>query len=283
MPVHPRVRGEHAIRDEIEPDHDGSSPRARGTPRSCARCGEPRRFIPACAGNTYSGESFTPPESVHPRVRGEHLTNTLLSQGRDGSSPRARGTPGRSHRADSRTRFIPACAGNTTGELYASSIEHGSSPRARGTPCIKANDEVENRFIPACAGNTRSTCTTSASPAVHPRVRGEHSGACFCARDQAGSSPRARGTPINAVRTAVEGRFIPACAGNTASNFGTAFRNSVHPRVRGEHQLQVGYQGMVDGSSPRARGTPVRAPQARAAPRFIPACAGNTPPCCRRA
>jgi len=74
---------------------------------------ERERFIPASAGNTRSVLMIKPPNSVHPRERGEHGWLKTRARLLYGSSPRARGTrPGGPprHRAH---RFIPASAGNT--------------------------------------------------------------------------------------------------------------------------------------------------------------------------
>ena len=72
------------------------------------------------------------------------------------------------------------------------------------------------------------------------------------------------------------GRFIPACAGNTALSRWNIILNAVHPRVCGEHQIQTRLSPFPHGSSPRVRGT--RRPPIAAFHfcRFIPACAGNT-------
>ncbi len=50
--VHPRACGEHADRQLIKAEADGSSPRVRGTPTLSMPAHERRRFIPARAGNT---------------------------------------------------------------------------------------------------------------------------------------------------------------------------------------------------------------------------------------
>ena len=131
--VHPRVCGElewiHCLND----DTTGSSPRVRGTrpmPRSRRR---PRRFIPACAGN-----SLAP---LDEDVAGF------------GSSPRVRGTRHAARPLRRDLRFIPACAGNSSYVLIFSAFTAvhprvcgelcyiievirdiaGSSPRVRGT------------------------------------------------------------------------------------------------------------------------------------------------------
>ena len=51
-----------------------------------------------------------------------------------------------------------------------------------------------------------------------------------------------------------------------------------HPRVCGEHRLCVSCPSLAAGSSPRVRGTRIRARRRRAAEGIIPACAGNTTP-----
>ena len=70
--VHPRVGGEHenCVKEKIE--HNGSSPRGRGTPHLgwCSRLAP--RFIPAWAGNTSASARPGFPVPVHPRVGGEH-------------------------------------------------------------------------------------------------------------------------------------------------------------------------------------------------------------------
>jgi len=113
--VHPRMRGEHRayIPDVIL--SAGSSPHARGT-RPGTR-GDPARprFIPACAGNTECSQPAAAIRTVHPRMRGEHVTMTMRQAVNPGSSPHARGTHAWAASGAQSHRFIPACAGNTCG------------------------------------------------------------------------------------------------------------------------------------------------------------------------
>ena len=73
--VHPRMRGERGGRLPNTPSPNGSSPHARGTPLMPRGAGGRLRFIPACAGNAGRRASARPPESVHPRMRGERSTS----------------------------------------------------------------------------------------------------------------------------------------------------------------------------------------------------------------
>ena len=193
-------------------------------------------------------------------------------------------------------RFIPARAGNTIfssrltwkGTVHPRSRgEHwvrnpaavrwyGSSPLARGTRRRAAHPDRRQRFIPARAGNTSSQRPSLKAATVHPRSRGEH----FDLRAQRsafyGSSPLARGTHIGPCSRPMQRRFIPARAGNTAPRRRGPRLGSVHPRSRGEHKSRECFEPASLGSSPLARGTPLRRPRRRGRRRFIPARAGNT-------
>ena len=110
----------------------------------------------------------------------------------------------------------------------------------------------------------------------HPRVCGEHDPAYRIESKIIGSSPRTRGTPVQAEPVDLEHRIIPAHAGNTFSRDAALRLRADHPRARGEHQMAGHSRAMATGSSPRTRGT--RRPWAaqRRQARIIPAHAGNT-------
>ena len=91
-----------------------------------------------------------------------------------------------------------------------------------------------------------------------------------------GSSPRRRGTLCLVCLFKLDQRFIPAQAGNTTSRGASSFSKPVHPRAGGEHQTFGVTQQVIDGSSPRRRGTRHRYSFKRIGNRFIPAQAGNT-------
>ena len=152
---------------------DGSSPLARGTRMNVKKLLSTRRFIPAYAGNSYqsiqhqqkarfipayAGNSglrpaFRKSPTVHPRLRGELITENSVVIGSAGSSPLTRGTLIIQFGFELVIRFIPAYAGNSMvnshlaqsptvhprlrGELLVGSAkglyDSGSSPLTRGT------------------------------------------------------------------------------------------------------------------------------------------------------
>ena len=170
-------------------------------------------------------------------MRGELGILSPVSDLIGGSSPLARGTPASITRYAVDLRFIPACAGNSSSPLIKSRprVVHprlrgellsapcrpalcaGSSPLARGTRTSGNRCWRKRRFIPACAGNSRSRTEVTTADPVHPRLRGElHHESLLYDRNY-GSSPLARGTRAFKAPFLMNSRFIPACAGNSAS------------------------------------------------------------------
>ena len=92
LSVHPRVCGEQDHDRQERGSGGGSSPRVRGTESIQPGRAVVLRFIPACAGNSWSKTRPRNRVPVHPRVCGEqfHLLKSEIDF--DGSSPRVRGT-----------------------------------------------------------------------------------------------------------------------------------------------------------------------------------------------
>jgi len=191
--VHPRVCGEQSMSSSIFFLFFGSSPRVRGTVPLVQHVVVTLRFIPACAGNRMKFLGYVVLVSVHPRVCGEQLLFLRATALTVGSSPRVRGTDSVSVVRAVDDRFIPACAGNSSGSggLFHPSAVHprvcgeqpisgcitstcgGSSPRVRGTVHLRLEAHLLGRFIPACAGNSRTSTRPAHVTSVHPRVCGE--------------------------------------------------------------------------------------------------------------
>ena len=213
-----------------------------------------------------------------------------------GSSPPVRGTLRHSPPPRGQRRFIPACAGNTRVAAFIVILtsvhprlcgEHrpvdstenphdGSSPPVRGTLNPTVRNPQNFRFIPACAGNTQSSARLRRYPAVHPRLCGEHLPEAVARVAGTGSSPPVRGTREGDDLRGLVERFIPACAGNTASSKRQTAGNTVHPRLCGEHNVRIVVFTDQVGSSPPVRGTLGTVGSEEFLYRFIPACAGNT-------
>ena len=212
-----------------------------------------------------------------------------------GSSPRLRGTGWRAAALFAVSRFIPAPAGNSrrNGSQPAGRTVHpracgeqevptfpkfpcpGSSPRLRGTDAPTHRIGGIPRFIPAPAGNSLPGCSRIRPDAVHPRACGEQTHRRIGSVEYHGSSPRLRGTDWTDTSIQLHLRFIPAPAGNRASNLVRWCLSTVHPRACGEQPMPLSEKVLTPGSSPRLRGTAAGwfpDPWGR---RFIPAPAGN--------
>ena len=159
-------------------------------------------------------------------------------------------------------------------------IVHGSSPHARGTHPEQAGQWQSTRFIPACAGNAAGRYKGGRAQTVHPRMRGERRLGRDITRSGVGSSPHARGTRMARRPGSARCRFIPACAGNARSASRPEPSSTVHPRMRGERSSSLFCSIPSRGSSPHARGTPMKGPSQCVIWRFIPACAGNATHAC---
>ncbi len=173
--------------------NSGSSPHGRGTQRGRTGSMGLSRFIPACAGNAWTGLLHGQDVPVHPRMRGERSSRSGPGVASHGSSLHARGTPLDGQPRFALTRFIPACAGNAVLRLSLQpwipvhprmrgerrphrqpvEVHSGSSPHTRGTLEGQQMPLLIIRFIPACAGNAVLVTSAPLIVTVHPRMRGE--------------------------------------------------------------------------------------------------------------
>ena len=151
----------------------------------------------------------------------------------------------------------------------------GPSPRARGSLVVRDEGVAGLGSIPACAGKPRSRCRRGRRSRVHPRVRGEAPFGTAPWTASQGPSPRARGSHGDGGGSVSHGGSIPACAGKPASGSRIRGGPRVHPRVRGEAQLDDGRLVYHYGPSPRARGSPPPPSDQLAPHGSIPACAGK--------
>ena len=168
------MRGEHLLDEGAATFWEGSSPHARGARHRDHMVVLHGGLIPACAGSTPQSYDCCWPHGAHPRMRGEHHAREDYQYVRTGSSPHARGAPGRDDVPPAHVGLIPACAGSTptVGALHPAERAHprmrgehdaqstavtsprGSSPHARGALMSIPAALTGFGLIPACAGST---------------------------------------------------------------------------------------------------------------------------------
>ena len=172
--AHPRWRGEDLAFPWMGSSRPGSSPLARGGHNLRRVNRSSQRLIPAGAGRTCPLVRPCVLTRAHPRWRGEDVKGLSVYGARVGSSPLARGGPGRRCPRDRPRRLIPAGAGRTRhrprrprgrpahprwrGEDHDLSGRHlptrGSSPLARGGRGRGSGRRPRPGLIPAGAGRT---------------------------------------------------------------------------------------------------------------------------------
>ena len=170
----------------------------------------------------------------------------------------------------------PRACGEHSASLSRRPTIPGSSPRVRGTPFPYVFILIGTRIIPARAGNTDRAGHIQPQKTDHPRACGEHQLADVPSVNNAGSSPRVRGTLREHDPNEVQERIIPARAGNTANASRDDGFHPDHPRACGEHFIGSPFCSIHAGSSPRVRGTRLTAGMECLRYRIIPARAGNT-------
>jgi len=293
---HPRVCGEHAAHRVRVGGAPGSSPRMRGAPWAFLRHPVGWGIIPAYAGSTalvYIG-FFT--FGDHPRVCGEHGRPVHAAAGSAGIIPAYAGSTVEPLSFENENGDHPRVCGEHAAADGAEAFGEGSSPRMRGARGPGYRDRAGHGIIPAYAGSTKESTHGSRPPPDHPRVCGEHDSELRSFRRRLGSSPRMRGAPADHVGPLAVGGIIPAYAGSTPAASARSTAHGDHPRVCGEHGVDVvdgeavlGSSRVcgehrscsccllgVVGSSPRMRGalaTGVHDPDRRG---IIPAYAGST-------
>ena len=213
----------------------GSSPLARGLPRSVPGSSRPWRIIPARAGFTPRQPSLRPPHRDHPRSRGVYLHHMIPLSGLLGSSPLARGLQAGAHEEGCHGGIIPARAGFTgqarfsllrgrdhprsRGVYLVDALKRrlvaGSSPLARGLLTALPQSPLHSRIIPARAGFTPTGSSTRRRSRDHPRSRGVYGGRRIDVAVDLGSSPLARGLLFLRFSILRALRIIPARAGFT--------------------------------------------------------------------
>ena len=261
----------------------GSSPLTRGKHARGAEETRTTRLIPAHAGKTTARDELGYPREAHPRSRGENgqLLKRLFRA--EGSSPLTRGKLQVLTRTASVRLAHPRSRGENQIPLTTRVIVAGSSPLTRGKPRVTPTRVGSSGLIPAHAGKTSDRDYRGCRPAAHPRSRGENLIGAVRTFVVTGSSPLTRGKPLSPDRSSVMIRLIPAHAGKTRPGPGQCDQTAAHPRSRGENCDVVRAVFARLGSSPLTRGKPSCTACPARLSRLIPAHAGKTAPCLRRA
>ena len=168
-----------------------------------------------------------------------------------------------------------ACGANGTSSM-ATSQATGSSPRVRGKRPMRHTMPSLRRIIPARAGQTTSTCAATTRAPDHPRACGANAAETPLGDADAGSSPRVRGKPLHLCQGLIDGRIIPARAGQTSFLLLSVLPRSDHPRACGANPRTLNVPHTPSGSSPRVRGKLFLDQVVDLRGRIIPARAGQT-------
>ena len=273
---HPRSRGVYTCPATPTSSSKGSSPLARGLHEMRARYLAGARIIPARAGFTRIRPRVSGDAGDHPRSRGVYVGRDVSLIPPTGSSPLARGLRLRPGGRPCGRGIIPARAGFTP-DIRAVHPLCGDHPRSRGVypPCPGArltrrgSSPLARGLRPRCGGPregrriipARAGFTPGRSPAISRPP---------------GSSPLARGLPMQYIADQCGARIIPARAGFTQGDLPAAQRGPDHPRSRGVYRGRHPGAGLLQGSSPLARGLPQEFLQRNVVVRIIPARAGFT-------
>ena len=191
----------------------GLSPRGRGKRLAGPPPVDPRRSIPAWAGETRGRYWQDGRQPVYPRVGGGNLMVLALKICSGGLSPRGRGKLCPANYRHRQSRSIPAWAGETTwwpgsfppGWVYprvgggntpvvVSIVNIATlSPRGRGKHRNRRRKVAVHWSIPAWAGETCGRLFALARATVYPRVGGGNGAKRAWALGFGGLSPRGRG------------------------------------------------------------------------------------------
>ncbi len=218
---------------------------------------------------------FTPAQGRSPRVRGRPL-HRLRARTRDGSIPAGAGETCLPPPTPGTRRVDPRGCGGDAGIPGAASGSGGRSPRVRGRHHRSDSDVGDVGSIPAGAGETATTSMRRRRVRVDPRGCG---GDCLAGHAQhlrQGRSPRVRGRHLVTCLALAAVGSIPAGAGETRPRPASEWAERVDPRGCGGDFAREPRNSFRTGRSPRVRGRRAAIRPSRAAPRSIPAGAGET-------
>ena len=211
---------------------------------------------------------------VHPRECGGSSRRSARVMELEGTSPRVRGKLWLRGSGAINERYIPASAGEAPFSLptsYAAPVHprecggsewigrlrdkvKGTSPRVRGKLPTVETQYVCTGYIPASAGEARTSDSKRAVPTVHPRECGGSVVGVRKRNERTGTSPRVRGKHGICRVGNIDGRYIPASAGEAVETGQRGQGQQVHPRECGGSIPHPCGRRSGPGTSPRVRG-----------------------------
>ncbi len=251
----PRVRGSRGA-GLLRAARHGSIPAGAGEPSAASSGRAPGRVYPrGCGGAMTVPHAVTSEAGLSPRVRGSRLARTAPDVN-SGSIPAGAGEP----RGASRSRLISGvyprgCGGAAVGIRYAMT-RGGLSPRVWGSlrPIERGGDRAGS--IPAGAGEPTGGHTRRSHSRVYPRGCGGAAASAATSASDRGLSPRVRGSLGQAGGCDGGSGSIPAGAGEPVKDRHGNNRRGVYPRGCGGARFHAWRDGVLQGLSPRVRGSP---------------------------
>ena len=252
----------------------GLSPHGRGKPCNGGPMCQPRRSIPARAGETQSRAGRIWRTAVYPRTGGGNSATVERMYSIAGLSPHGRGKLADAVRPQAAQGSIPARAGETSyapidgipqmvyprtgGGNAAAGVQVqgqvGLSPHGRGKRPPSALCNRSPGSIPARAGETAWPCPAGTAAAVYPRTGGGNGRRQQAEVDIVGLSPHGRGKRTARWSRHISTGSIPARAGETDRDAADCGWGWVYPRTGGGNSWSAYGRLPQRGLSPHGRG-----------------------------
>ena len=103
-------------------------------------------------------------------------------------------------------------------DMVSAAAQIGSPPHVRGKAPVRVYHVFSFGITPACAGKRKQDNGRKSKSGDHPRMCGEKSLFFMASVELKGSPPHVRGKEIESVKSDVENRITPACAGKRNQN-----------------------------------------------------------------
>ena len=188
----PRVRGNPGWREPPRP-FPRSIPACAGEPKAGSRrTGGTRVYPRVCGGTVVEADDDNAAQGLSPRVRGNHLKFSGVTQP-DRSIPACAGEPRPASISPAASQVYPRVCGGTPASRRQPAPGLGLSPRVRGNQGDGPACLLRPRSIPACAGEPDAQVGCWVAGRVYPRVCGGTDRPPQGRAETRGLSPRVRG------------------------------------------------------------------------------------------